>query len=64
MTCNECRQVYTAELNQKKINQIHDTPRSDSVIKLVSDLITELDQAVWAVHSCNSWLTSLAGSKY
>ena len=23
MTCNERRQVYTAELNQKKINQIH-----------------------------------------
>ena len=30
--------------------------RSDSVIKLVSDLITESDQAVRAVHSCNSWL--------
>ena len=28
---------------------------SDSVIKLVSDLITESDQAVRAVHSCNSW---------
>ena len=29
--------------------------RSDSVIELVSDLITESDQAVRAVHSCNSW---------
>ena len=29
--------------------------RSDSVIKLVSGLITESDQAVRAVHSCNSW---------
>ena len=28
---------------------------SDSVIKLVSDLITESDQAVRAVHSCNTW---------
>ena len=31
------------------------TLRADSVIKLVWDLITELDQAVRAVHSCNSW---------
>ena len=28
---------------------------SDSVIKLVSDRITESDQAVRAVLSCNSW---------
>ena len=27
-----------------------------SLITLVSDLITESDQAVRAVHSCNSWL--------
>ena len=27
----------------------------DSVIKFVSGLITESDQAVRAVHSCNSW---------
>ena len=33
--------------------------QSDSVIKLVLDLITESDQAVRAVHSCNSWLLSL-----
>ena len=33
-------------------------PLSDSVIKLVSDLITESDQAVRTVHSCNSWLLS------
>ena len=28
---------------------------TESVIELVSDLITESDQAVRAVHSCNSW---------
>ena len=33
--------------------------RSDSVIKLVSDLITDSDQAVRAVHSCKSWFLSL-----
>ena len=33
--------------------------RSDSVIKLVSDLITESDQAVRAVHSCNSWFSNV-----
>ena len=33
--------------------------RSDSVIKLVSDLITESDQAVRAVHICKSWLDLL-----
>ena len=32
---------------------------SDSVIKLVSDLITESDQAVRAVHSCNSWFANI-----
>ena len=31
--------------------------RSDSVTKLVLDLITESDQAVRAVYSCNSWLS-------
>ena len=35
----------------------------DSVIKLVSDLITKSDQAVRAVHSCNSWLLPIFKSK-
>ena len=34
--------------------------RSDSVIKLVSDLITESDQAVRAVHSCNTGFYSFS----
>ena len=35
------------------------TDRTDSVIKLDSDLITESDQAVRAVHSYNSWFRFL-----
>ena len=35
---------------------------TESVIKLVSDLITKSDQAVQAVHSCNSWLLILRTS--
>ena len=44
------------EKDQNKVNDRIGPLRSDSVIKLVSDLITELDQDVRAVHSCNSWL--------
>ena len=32
---------------------------TESVIKLVLDLITESDQAVRAVHSCYSWLFNI-----
>ena len=44
------------EKDRKKLNYRNGPLRSDSVIKLVSDLITESDQAVRAVHSCSSWL--------
>ena len=43
------------EKDRNKVNDRIGPLRSDSVIKLVSDLITELDQDVRAVHSCNSW---------
>ena len=43
------------EEGRNKLNYRIGPLRSDSVIKLVSDLITESDQAVRAVHSCNSW---------
>ena len=43
------------EKDRNKLNYRIGPPRSDSVIKLVSDLIIESDQAVRAVHSCNSW---------
>ena len=45
------------EKGLNKLNYRIGPLRSDSVIKLVSDLITESDQAVWAVHNCNSWLS-------
>ena len=45
-------------MDRNKLNHRIGPLRSDSVIKLVSGLITESDQAVRAVHSCNSWLTS------
>ena len=44
------------EKDRNKLNYRIGPLRSDSVIKLVSDLITESDQAVRAVHTCNSWL--------
>ena len=44
------------EKDRHKLNYRIGPLRSDSVIKLVSDLITESDQAVRAVHSCNIWL--------
>ena len=38
------------------ITRVVHLPRAEtSLIKLVSDLITESDQAVRAVHSCSSW---------
>ena len=40
------------EKDRNKLNYRIGPLRSDSVVKLVSDLITESDQAV---HSCNSW---------
>ena len=43
------------EKGRNKLNYRIGSLRSDSVIKLVSNLITESDQAVRAVHSCNSW---------
>ena len=46
------------EKGRNKLNYRIGPLRSDSVIKLVSDLITESDQAV-AVHSCNSWFLLL-----
>ena len=45
------------EKGRNKLNYRIGLLRSDSVIKLVSDLITESDQAVRAVHSCNSWFS-------
>ena len=42
------------EKDRNKLNYRIGPHWSDSVIKLVSDLITESDQAVRAVHSCNS----------
>ena len=47
------------EKDQNKVNYRIGPLRSDSVIKLVSDLITESDQAVRAVHSCNSWFSNV-----
>ena len=47
--------------DRNKLNYRIGPLRSDSVIKLVSDLITESDQAVRAVHSCNSWLLIFVG---
>ena len=47
------------EKGRNKLNYRIGPLRSDSVIKLVSDLITESDQAVRAVHSCNSWFLNL-----
>ena len=44
------------EKDQTKLNYRIGPLRSDSLIKLVSDLLTESYQAVQAVHSCNSWL--------
>ena len=43
------------EKDRNKLNYRIGPLRPDSVIKLVSDLITESNQAVRAVHSCNSW---------
>ena len=48
------------EKDRNKLNYRIGPLRFDSVIKLVSDLITESDQAVRAVHSCNSWLSIFA----
>ena len=48
-------------MNRNKLNYRIGPLRSDSVIKLVSDLITESDQAVRAVHSCNSWFCDIKG---
>ena len=48
------------EKDRNKVNYRIGPLRSDSVIKLVSDLITESDQAVWAVHSCNSWFDDMS----
>ena len=45
------------EKDRNKLNYRIGPLRSDSVIELVSDLITESDQAVRAVHSCNSWFS-------
>ena len=42
------------EKDRKKLNYRIGPRRSDAAIKLVSDLITDSDQAVRAVHSCNS----------
>ena len=42
------------EKDRNKLNNRNGPLRSDSVIKLVSDLITESDQAV---HSCNCWFS-------
>ena len=47
------------EKGRNKLNYRIGPLRSDSVIKLVSYLITESDQAVRAVHSCNSWLETV-----
>ena len=44
------------EKGRNKLNYRIGPLWSDSVIKLVSDLITESDQAVRAMHSCNSWI--------
>ena len=49
------------EKDRNKLNYRIGPLRSDSAIKLVSDLITESDQAVRAVHSCNSWSDNLNG---
>ena len=49
------RVVHSTEKDRNKLNYRIGPLRSDLVIKLVSDLITESDQAVRAVHSCNSW---------
>ena len=43
------------EKDRNKLNYRIGPRRSGSVIKFVSDLITESDQAVRAVHSCKSW---------
>ena len=50
------------EKGRNKLNYRIGPLRSDSVIKLVSDLSTVSDQAVQAVHSCNSWLNIIANT--
>ena len=49
------RVVHLPKWNRNKLNYRIGPLWSDSVIKLVSDLITDSDQAVRAVHSCKSW---------
>ena len=51
------------EKDRNKLNYRIGPLWSDSVIELVSDLITESDQAVRAVHSCNSWLSESSNSE-
>ena len=46
------------EKDRRKLNYRIGPLWSDSVIELVSDLIIESDQAVRAVHSCNSWFNT------
>ena len=53
------RVVHLPKRTETSLNYRIGPLRSDSVIKLVLDLITESDQAVWAVHSCNSWFLLL-----
>ena len=50
------------EKDRNKLNYRIGSPRSDSVIKLVSDLIPESDQAVRAVHSWFIFLVYLLKS--
>ena len=51
------------EKDRNKLNYRIGPLRSDSVIKLVSDLITHSDQAERAVHSRNSWLAHITVMK-
>ena len=46
----------------KRIRKAVKKAKQNSVIELVLDLITESDQAVRAVHSCNSMLLLLVQS--
>ena len=51
--------VITKVVHLPKRTETSLISRSDSVIELVSDLITESDQAVRAMHSCNSWFRGI-----
>ena len=43
---------------------VHLPKRTETSLITEADLITEPDQVVWAVHSCNSWLSSISHPRH